>query len=285
LAHRIGKNEKVGPALWRLLRDDIVGGRDELASEDGARDERVHRARQRLKRARSTLSVLKPVLGHHARDVKRSIAAAARLLAGARDADVVAATARSLRETVGAGDDAGLDRVVAQLDRKAEEAHQHDTPVDEVVGRLSLIETSLDGLIRKIDGEALFQRALAAAYADGRKAMARARSSLSTPDLHAWRKEVKVLWHLVRLGRKRLSGAVGDTADDLNRLGDVLGYDHDHAVLAERLALAPDADHSLMRQLSMIAKERQSLEKEAFKLGERIYGKKPKTFARKARFR
>jgi len=285
LAHRIGKDEKAGPALWRLLRDDIVGARDELASGNGARDERVHRARQRLKRARSTLTVLKPVLGHHARDLKRSVAAAARLLAGTRDADVVAATARSLRETIGASDDAGLDRVVADLDRKAEEAHQHDTPVDEVVERLSLIATALEGLTCKIDGEDLFERALAAAYADGRKAMARARSSLSTPDLHAWRKEVKVLWHLVRLARKRLGGSVRNIADDLDRLGDVLGYDHDHAVLAERLALAPDADHSLMRQLSMIAKERQSLEKEAFKLGERIYRPKPKTFARKARFR
>ena len=285
MAHRIGKSEKVGPALWRLLRGDIVGAREALASGNGSRDEQVHRARQQLKRARSTLSVLKPVLGHHARDLKRSIAAAARLLAGARDADVVAATARSLRETVGASDDAGLNRVVAELDRKAEEAHRHDTPVDEVIERLSLIDTAIDGLSCRIDGEALFERAIAAAYADGRKAMTRARSSLSTPDLHAWRKEVKVLWHLVRLGRKRLARSIRDTADDLNRLGDVLGYDHDHAVLAERLALAPDADHSLMRQLSMIAKERQSLEKEAFTLGEIIYRPKPKTFARKARFR
>lgn len=285
MAHRIGRKEQAGPALWRLLRDDIVGARDGLASDDGAREERVHRARQRLKRARSTLTVLKPALGHHARDLKRSIAAAARLLAGARDADVVAATARSLRETVGTTDDAGLDRVVADLDRKAEEAHRHDTPVDEVIERLSLIETAVDGLTRKIDGEDLFERAVTTAYADGRKAMARARSSLSTPDLHSWRKEVKVLWHLVRLGRRRLGRSVRKLAGDLDRLGDVLGYDHDHAVLAERLALAPDADHSLMRQLSMIARERQALEKEAFALGERIYRRKPKAFARKARFR
>jgi CHAD domain-containing protein len=285
LAHRIGKSEKVGPALWRLLRDDIVGAREQLASGDGARVERVHRARQRLKRARSTLAVLKPVLGHHARDLKRSIAATARLLAGARDADVVAATARSLRETVGASDDAGLDRVVADLDRRAEEAHRHDTPVEEVVERLSLIETAIQGLSFKIEGEQLFERAFAAAYADGRRAMARARSSLSTPDLHAWRKEVKVLWHLVRLGRKRLPDSVRRTDDDVDRLGDVLGYDHDHAVLAERLALAPDADHSLMRQLSMIAKERQSLEKEAFMLGERIYRRKPRAFASEARLK
>ncbi len=285
MAHRIGKSEEAGLALWRLLRDDIVGARRGLASEEESRDERVHRARQRLKRARSTIGVLKPALGHSARSLKRSISAAARLLAGARDADVVAATARGLRETVAVGDDAGLDRVVAELDRKAEEAHRHDTPVGEVIVRLSSIEAALDRSVREIDGEALFNGAIARAYEKSRKAMARARSSVSTPDLHTWRKEVKTLWHLVRLGRKRLPESTRRMAGDLNHLGDVLGYDHDHAVLAERLALAPDADHSLMRQLSMIAKERRSLEKEAFILGGKIYKRKPKRFARKARLK
>ena len=283
MAHRIGKHEKVGTALWRLLRDDIAGARHILASHDGSPDQRVHRARQRLKRARSTLGVLKPVVGHSARELKRSIAAAARLLAGARDADVVAATARSLRESVGAEDDAGLDRVVETLERKAREAHRIETPVDDVIARLMAIEATLDRLTRKIDGGDLFQRAITAAYGRGRAAMERARSSLSTPDLHGWRKEVKTLWHLICLGKNRLPKPVRKLANDLEHLGDLLGFDHDHAVLAERLALSPDADHSLMRQLSMIAAERQSLESEAFAIGKTVYKRKPKAFARSAR--
>ena len=74
-------------------------------------------------------------------------------------------------------------------------------------------------------------------------------------------------------------------AANLERLGDVLGRDHDHAVLAEKLALAPDADHSLMRQLAMIAAERRALEKEAFALGDELYDRKPKAFAARARLR
>ena len=115
--------------------------------------------------------------------------------------------------------------------------------------------------------------------------MRRARTSLSTPDLHAWRKEVKDLWHLIRLARKRLPARVAAMAGDLARLGDMLGRDHDHAVLAEKLALAPDANHSLMRQLAMIAAGRRALEKEAFALGEELYERKPKAFAAKARLR
>ncbi|MCB1487879.1 MAG: CHAD domain-containing protein [Bauldia sp.] len=283
MAHCIGKDENVGKALWRLLSDDIDEARQMLSSSEETPDQRVHRARQRLKRARSTLGVLKPVIGHSARDLRRSIAAAARLLAVARDADVVAATARNLREMNTPEDDAGLDRVIVELDRRAKEAHRIDAPVEEVIARLSAVEVALEQLRRKIDGAALFDTALAVAYRNGREAMERARLSPSTPDLHGWRKDVKTLWHLICLGGKRVPKPIRGMADDLGRLGDLLGYDHDHAVLAERLALSPEANHSLMRQLSMIAAERHALESEAFAIGRKVYKRKPKAFARKAR--
>ncbi len=281
MAHRILRHEPVGEALWRLLGDDIRKARREL-SGNGPREARIHRARQRLKRARSVLAVMKPELGGSARELKKMLSGAGRLLAGARDADVAAATARGLRAVVAEGD-AGLDRVVADLESKAEEAHRHDTPVSAVVTRLAAVEAKLAAMADGIDGEKLFGRALLRSYDDGRSAMRRARTTLSTPDLHAWRKAVKDLWHLIRLGRKRLPGGVDGMARDLERLAEVLGRDHDHAVLAEKLALSPDADHSLMRQLAMIAAERRALEKEAFALGDALYDRKPKAFAARAR--
>lgn len=283
LTHCIDTDEDVGKALWRLLGDDVAAAREALASAKDTPDKRVHHARQRLKRARSSLGILGPVMGHSARDLRRSIAATARLLATARDADVVAATARGLRERLGAEDDVGFGRLVVDLERRAGEAHQVEAPVEEVIARLTAIEATIDQARREVDGAGLFDRAVAAAYRDGRKAMESARSSLSTSDLHAWRKHAKTLWHLIGLGGKRLPKSIRRMADDLGRLGDLLGYDHDHAILAERLALSPEASHLLMRQLSMIAVERRSLENEAFAIGGKLYGRKPKAFARKAR--
>jgi CHAD domain-containing protein len=282
MAHRIGRKEPVGDALWRLLADDVANARRELVAK-GPREARIHRARQRLKRARSELAVLRPALGAAAAELKRGLSGAGRMLAGARDADVAAATARGLLAV--AGSDAGLDRVVAELESRAEAAHREHTPVGAVVQRLAEIEHALGRLVLPVDGEDLFARAIRRSYERGREAMRRARASLSTPDLHAWRKEVKDLWHLVRLGRKRLPGKIAGMAKPLERLGDALGLDHDHAVLAEKLALAPDADHALMRQLAMIAAERRALEKEAFALGRALYRRKPKAFAKKARLR
>ena len=117
-------------------------------------------------------------------------------------------------------------------------------------------------------------------YARGRRALRRSSLSLATPDLHRWRKEVKDLWHLLRLARKRLPAGAAEIADDLCRLGEALGVDHDHAILAEKLALSPDPERSLRRQLSLIAGERRRLEKEAIRLGRRIYARTPRRFGK-----
>src|SRR5258707_13010721 len=113
--------------------------------------------------------------------------------------------------------------------------------------------------------------------------MTKAQSSVATPDLHRWRKAVKDYWNLIRLGRKCLPRQVRATAAELARLGEVLGLDHDHAVLAERLALWPDPDPGLIRHLSLIARQRQRPEEEAFRLGPKLSRRQPKQRARRPR--
>ena len=108
--------------------------------------------------------------------------------------------------------------------------------------------------------------------------MLRAETSLATPDLHQWRKAVKQLWFLLRLDRKRLPKHGDRIAAELERLGELLGTDNDHAMLAEKLALSPTGDVSLMGQLSLIARRRNALEAEAFDLGAKIYKHPPAGF-------
>jgi hypothetical protein len=112
--------------------------------------------------------------------------------------------------------------------------------------------------------------------------MAIADSTLSTPDLHRWRKAVKDLWYLIRLARKRLPKRISHSAPGLDRLGETLGLGNDAALLAEKLALSPSGDPSLMRQLALIARRRNALEAEAFALGRDLYHHRPKSFARRA---
>lgn len=276
MAHRLGKKEDPAKALLRLTVEDLTAAARDFR-DAASREERVHRVRQRLKRVRTILRVLEPVYGPRVVAIRRDLSETARLLAGTRDADVAAASARELATTV-PEDDFGLARVVSTLDEEAARAHHERTPIGEVNRRLAAAISAISTFSDDYDGDALLTDALRRTYARGRRAMEQARSTLSTPDLHRWRKLVKQLWHLLRLDRKRLSKHAAGVAPDLERLGEVLGRDNDHALLAEKLALSPTGDFSLMSQLSLIAKRRNALEAEAFALGDKLYRRKPGRF-------
>jgi hypothetical protein len=115
--------------------------------------------------------------------------------------------------------------------------------------------------------------------------MRKAETSLATPDLHRWRKSVKHLWHLLVLARARLPTKGRRAAKRLDRLGEMLGSDNDHALLAEKLALSPTGDPKLMSQLGVIARQRNALEAQAFALGKRLYSRKPKAFRNRFKVR
>jgi hypothetical protein len=230
------------------------------------------------------LRVLRPAHGTHVAHLSAQLRDAARLLAETRDTDAAVASARSLM-AVADTDGAGLDRVVAMLDREAENRYSEGASVVEVVGLLAAAEDEISTIHDEPDGDDLFCQAIDRSYRRGRTAMRRAIFSLATPDLHEWRKAAKDLWHLIRLARKRLPSAIVERAPRLRRLAETLGLDHDHAMLAERLALSPEGDPALMQQLSLIADQRLVLESEAFALGARLYRQKPKKFRRQLHLR
>jgi CHAD domain-containing protein len=93
MTQHIRNSENIAKALLRLLARDLAAARGELTAT-GSREERIHRVRQRLKRSRTVLRVLEPVYGERAVAMRHKLSAAARVLAGARDADVAAASAR-----------------------------------------------------------------------------------------------------------------------------------------------------------------------------------------------
>jgi CHAD domain-containing protein len=282
MPHRIGKHEDIGEGLFRLVGEDLAEIRQGFTS-NGPEEERVHRARQRLKRLRTLTRVFRPVLGEHGEPLKAALREISHLLAGARDADAAVETARALREAAANRPGHGFDGVVAELAREAKATHAASLPVDNVLRRLGEIEGHFAAIGPVEDGAALLTQALARAYRRGRRARSRALESLATPDLHLWRKSAKDLWHLLRLCRKRLPRRAETLTGRLERLADLLGRDHDYALLAERLALAPQHDPALGLQLSVIAGERRKLEAEAIALGDEIYRDKPKEFARRMR--
>ncbi len=105
--------------------------------------------------------------------------------------------------------------------------------------------------------------------------------------MHDWRKRVKSLYYaLDMLGGKRAKGARKATRR-ADRLGDLLGEEHDLWMLGVYAEERPDAfgEDSRARDdlLELIGRRRTRLRKRALKLGARLYKRSPDRFTRRLR--
>ncbi len=118
-------------------------------------------------------------------------------------------------------------------------------------------------------------------YRRGRKAFRRARVGPTVENLHDWRKRVKDFWYHLRWLRQVPPETMRGHAKDAHRLSELLGADHDLAVLRDSLAgmtaVPTDADSVL----GLIDQRRDQLQTDAMFLGQRLYAEKPKHFLRR----
>jgi CHAD domain-containing protein len=123
---------------------------------------------------------------------------------------------------------------------------------------------------------------ICATYRRGRKALAAARSGRTDASLHEWRKQAKYLHHQLQLLRPAWPGPLGNLVKELHELGDLLGDDHDLAVLRSKALANPSLrDGGERHVISRLDMRRVSLQHKALSVGEHLYRRKPKYFAKK----
>jgi hypothetical protein len=93
----------------------------------------------------------------------------------------------------------------------------------------------------------------------------------------------KDLWYDVRLVRNANVSVLGEMADQVHHLSDLLGDHHDLAVLRDDAVERHElfADGALEKLLAAISERQDELAVEAIDLGERVYAEKPKAFERR----
>jgi CHAD domain-containing protein len=112
-------------------------------------------------------------------------------------------------------------------------------------------------------------------------ALQRLRKNATNAALHEWRKQVKYLHHQLRLLQAMRPDTVTEIVEELHRLSDHLGDDHDLAVLQVKVATQPSklADKPAQQRLSAkINRRRLSLQLRAMRLGSRLYDETPPQF-------
>jgi len=262
------------------------------ARTGGIDEKSLHDMRKALKRLRALLRLLEKRLGPAAFEREdAALHGAAARLSEARDAEVLLATLDGLikRNPSKLAGRRGVLRLRRQL-----LAAQSRTRVDELTRAHVLIELrEMRGRVAlwrlpQRGGIELIEPGLKRCYRDGRRRYRRVARGKGEQvrAMHEWRKRVKELRYAAELlGRRGLAGR----ADEL---GELLGEDHDLALLAERIRARPKryaAERARVPRktrkllLKLIGRRRRELRRRALREGKRLYRHAPKPFMARVR--
>jgi CHAD domain-containing protein len=286
---RLRPDESAADELRRMARGqlELASGRLESGDDVG---EAVHEARKSFKRMRALVRLARDPLGEDVyRSENRAFRDTGRELSAARDAQVLRETLDDLadryRDEI---DDDAFSGLREALDADACAAHER---IAEDAGAVEAVRASLDAARDRVATWPLPEHADASVlapgferiYKRGRRALKAARRDPSDENLHELRKRAKDLWHAAQILRPTSPRRMKRLARRAHALSDLLGDDHDLAVLLgatrERHRTLRRGELALLRGL--VGRRRARLQRAALACGRRVYGRKPRAWTRR----
>jgi CHAD domain-containing protein len=285
VSFELESGEGVEAGIRRIVDEQLESALEELRLEDRRKvDEAVHSARKRLKRVRAVARLVRGELGNEVFQRENvAMRDAGRTLSEARDAAVLVQTLEGLKGRVepaafGAARKALVARRRAIHQRVIEQGHGLEgvsKTVDEARDRVSKWQIDCDGWKALRPG-------LRRIYADGREAFKLAGQGAHEEVFHEWRKQVKHLWHQLEVIEPVWPAVIKALGDECHELADLLGKEHDLAVLREVLEkeslVGPEEAASVAEA---VEESRTGLQQQALFLGRRVFAEKPKPFVRR----
>jgi hypothetical protein len=184
--------------------------------------------------------------------------------------DLVAAHAHQMSADGLSGIKGGLS---ARAEFTSRKARDHETRIRRARDLLENIRSRVDGWALDDHFEPV-SAGLAKTYKRGRNRFNDSLDQPSDENLHEWRKRVKYSWYHMRLLRDSAPSMLRPFANKLHDLSDVLGDDHNLAVLTDELCSSHDefgGAGEVHEALRIIDGRRADLERRAFRLGARLY--------------
>ena len=289
MAYRLDSRETLPGGLRRIVVEQLSQAEDGLRSAGGEeRDRAVHEARKAMKKSRAVLRLVRDEIGSDTyKRENRALRDAGRRLSAPRDAAVLveAVDQLSAQTPLARRSLAPLSAILDERRREVtERVLDHENAMAGAADDLAEIRARVDALEIGTDRFSAVEDGLRRTYGRGRDAFAGARKKPTDERLHDTRKRVKDLWYHARVLSPIWPGPMDELVDATDRLGDLLGEDHDLAVLAEtvRALAAEGADGGAGETLlTLAANRRVELQAEIWPLGRRVYADKPKAFVRR----
>lgn len=241
-------------------------------------DRAVHAVRKDLKRVRAMLRLMRPALRsedyHHDNALLRDVA---RSLSAARDSKVLLDTLRDLPRASAA--------TVPERNLRShlEREHAHSRGrlradgacVRQACKSLRSVRRRLTQKPASHYDRAVLSKGLQRVYGRTRAALKRAQARRTVANLHELRKQTKYLWHQLEALRAARPSVNRALIAATHRLSDLLGDEHNLAVLHSRVLGASLPVKSRQALLARIAKRREHLVSDALALAQRTYQDRP----------
>lgn len=287
MGFQIRKREPVDVAIKRIVLEEIRGSISDVVLRQPNAHEAVHDFRKRCKKVRGALRLIRPHLGERFRVENDFFRDLSRELSFVRDAQaLIEALDRLLAHYVAEIDASAAHDIRERLIEARERAAGGDAALE---SRLEAMVEPLEAAARRVTEWELPDRGfdtlapgLCLTYRRARRAMQAAYETPAAPLFHEWRKRVKYHWHHSLLLKKICPRYLKPQIKFADTLGELLGEDHDYAVLQQWLLCPADGQPTTPTPtwlVDLIARRQQELRGEMYHLGRYLQAETPRRLA------
>ena len=272
MAFELQRKKSLRKGLRRIAQEQLQGALEQARLP--ATDEAIHDARKRLKRVRALLQLVRPAVKKSLyRNENAALRDVARPLSELRDAKVLIETLGSV-----APDDASASIRQELTARKRSLEAQNPLP-----RAAASLEEALSRVPAWTDVPKRWSsvgKGLRRTYRQARRAYADALREPTVEKRHEWRKQTKYLRYQLEALQPLRPELLEELASQADKLGQLLGDDHDLAVLQQTLSSASAPCHD-GEVIAAIDRRRDELLQEACKLAAPFFRASPKQFERR----
>ena len=287
MTFELKRNETVPDGIRRIVFERIDRALHILEKRKTVRDRAVHEARKRFKEVRGVLRLVRPELGERQfRRENRAFRDAGRPLSNVRDAKALLDSLDDLAAHYGI---TPTSHSFVRL-RSALAARRRD--VRQRVFKKDRATTSIVRKVRKSSrrvrkwplhrkGWKAIAIGLEKTYGKCRETMHTALRNNGDESLHEWRKCTKNLRYEIEVLARVFPNVMEPIAETSHRLTDLLGKDHDLAVLQQFVENElPSTDGDGERELlkPLVERRRKELQKEGRELGQKLFAENKREF-------
>jgi len=278
MGFRVSTGESAAEALVRMILEQIDSALLEFSDASLDRHESLHQVRKRNKKVRALLR-----LGRGALEDDRYRAENAwfrdtsRLLSALRDETGLIEAMDRLKPLVKGTPAAEMVARQRQglLDRRSPETALA-APLRQAAGRLRVARRQIESWQFEGTGFGVFADGIRRVYRRAQREFAHALAEPSDEALHAWRKRVKYHGYHIRVLCPISPLMLNGWRDRVLGLSEVLGEDHDLAVLRQVLLPALDAQPDVAAAFTaLVAERRRTLQGQAFAEGRKLFADPP----------